>query len=186
MSVVSVMSDLHLEFADIELPGGDILLLPGDIFLAASLKPEVTGGQYFLLKQRAIRFAEEELKKYRYVIHVSGNHENYHECLQASPTIVKRFLKKYAPHAIHLNNKSVDIEGVRFIGSTLWATYGYGTPSAGEIERSMSDFALIKFWSQMFMSKFGTFRGGGYAKPAIWPLADTERYSKPIGFVEKT
>ena len=148
MSVVSVMSDLHLESADIELPGGDILLLPGDIFLAASLKPEVTGGQYFLLKQRAIRFAEEELKKYRYVIHVSGNHENYHECLQASPTIVKRFLKKYAPHAIHLNNKSVDIEGVRFIGSTLWATYGYGTPSAGEIERSMSDFALIKFWSQ--------------------------------------
>ena len=46
MSVVSVMSDLHLEFADIELPGGDILLLPGDIFLAASLKPEVTGNHY--------------------------------------------------------------------------------------------------------------------------------------------
>ena len=45
---------------------------------------------------------------------------------------------------------------------------------------------MIKFWSQMFMSKFGTFRGGGYAKPAIWPLADTERYSKPIGSVEKT
>ena len=34
MSVVSVMSDLHLEFADIELPGGDILLLPGDIQMA--------------------------------------------------------------------------------------------------------------------------------------------------------
>ena len=55
MTTVSVMSDPHLEFADIELPGGDILLLPGDVFIAASLAPKITGGLLLELKQRAIR-----------------------------------------------------------------------------------------------------------------------------------
>ena len=148
MTTVSVMSDLHLEFADIELPGGDILLLPGDVFLAAFLAHDVTGGYPFAARQRAVRFAEEELKKYKHVIHTNGNHEHYHSCLQDSPTFVTRFLKKHAPHATHLHNKAIDIEGVRFIGSTLWATYGYGTPAADRIERDMNDCALIKVWSE--------------------------------------
>jgi predicted phosphodiesterase len=144
MTTVSVMSDLHLEFADIELPGGDILLLAGDVFVAASLRHEVSGGGLFQTKQRAIRFCEEELKKYKHVLHVSGNHEHYHGCVRDTSELIRRFLKKHAPHAVHLNNKSIDIEDVRFIGSTLWATYGHETPAAYKIEWAMNDFDLIK------------------------------------------
>jgi hypothetical protein len=32
------MSDLHLEFADLKLPGGDILILAGDVCEAKNLK----------------------------------------------------------------------------------------------------------------------------------------------------
>src|ERR1700741_3729700 len=36
---ISIMSDLHLEFADLSgLPGGDTLLLAGDIFTAAPMQ----------------------------------------------------------------------------------------------------------------------------------------------------
>ena len=37
---VNVMSDLHLEFADLELPGGDVLILSGDICEAKNVKRE--------------------------------------------------------------------------------------------------------------------------------------------------
>ena len=37
---VNVISDLHLEFDDLELPGGDVLILSGDVCEAKNLKAD--------------------------------------------------------------------------------------------------------------------------------------------------
>ena len=83
---VSVMSDLHLDFADLELPGGDVLILSGDLCEARSIKKDGYNPNMVLLEHerpdrrpdRFYRFLEEECsKKYRETIMVFGNHEHY-------------------------------------------------------------------------------------------------------------
>lgn len=68
---VSVMSDLHLEFEDFKPPGGDILVLAGDICTARHLKTE---GE---LGQRYRDFFEHCAANYNHVLYVPGNHESY-------------------------------------------------------------------------------------------------------------
>ena len=83
---VSVMSDLHIDFADLELPGGDVLILSGDLCEAKSIKKDLYNPNLVLLEHerkdrrpdRYYRFLEEECsKKYCEVIFVFGNHEHY-------------------------------------------------------------------------------------------------------------
>ena len=83
----SVISDLHLEFADLELPGGEVLILSGDVCEAKHVKAEYDvqnimneGGPAngnFKRSDRYTRFFHEECSKYDRVIYVMGNHEHY-------------------------------------------------------------------------------------------------------------
>ena len=47
---VSVMSDLHLDFADLTLPGGDVLILSGDLCEAKSIKKDMYNPNMVLLE----------------------------------------------------------------------------------------------------------------------------------------
>jgi predicted phosphodiesterase len=123
---VSVMSDLHIDFADLELPGGDVLILSGDLCEAKSIKKENYNPNMVLLEHerkdkrpdRYYRFLEEECsKKYREVIYVFGNHEHY------GSTYHKTFehVRPQLPDNIHLLEREVkEIDGVLFLGATLW------------------------------------------------------------------
>ena len=132
---VSVMSDLHLDFADLTLPGGDVLILSGDLCEAKSIKrdlyktPEfmaahpdmkqilVEGGRDDRRIDRYYRFLEEECSKYREVIYVFGNHEHY------GSTYHKTFehVRAQLPSNIHLlENETFELDGVLFLGATLW------------------------------------------------------------------
>jgi Calcineurin-like phosphoesterase len=142
--ICSVMSDLHLEFHDIVLPGGGILLLAGDIFLACALRKERTDSSSAALRKRFTRFAREELSKYKKVFVVLGNHEHYRDVIEEVPGLVRGFLAENAPNATLLDDAAEIYEGVQFVGSTLWATYGAGTPSGPEIGRGMNDCQLIR------------------------------------------
>jgi hypothetical protein len=145
MLQVSIVSDLHLEFSDIELPGGDILVMAGDIFVASRLQGNKTDADSRKLRKRFERFARVELGKYEKSIHVNGNHENYHGCIEDSSKIIKDFLCEFAPNAVNLDNESVVIDGVAFLGTTLWANCGAGDPMAElRIGGCMNDFHLIR------------------------------------------
>jgi metallophosphoesterase superfamily enzyme len=64
---VNLISDLHLEFStDFTLPGGEVLILAGDLCEAKNLKHAKYQDWVF-----------ENLTKYRDVLYVLGNHESY-------------------------------------------------------------------------------------------------------------
>ena len=123
---VSVISDLHLDFADLVLPGGDVLILSGDIFEAKNLKKENYNPEMILLEHerqdrrpdRFYRFLLEECSaKYRKVIMVMGNHEHYR--FQFHKTY--EHIKSQLPDNVHLLEKeSLELDGVLFLGATLW------------------------------------------------------------------
>ncbi|MCX7593140.1 MAG: metallophosphoesterase [Fischerella sp.] len=128
---IHIVSDLHLNFADITLPGGaDLLILAGDI----------TEHRY--VPQHA-RFFQEECTKYPKVLYVFGNHEYYHGYLDATPFLIKAHL----PSNVQvLDNDSVDIGDWTFIGSTLWTDMNRGDPLTRfhlKGARGLHDFKVV-------------------------------------------
>ena len=141
------MSDLHQEYHPMSgLPGGDILFLLGDIWEIFQMLPNKTDSKSRALRKNYIKFIKEELSKYETVLLVKGNHEHYNIFWEDSNKILLGFLKEHDPsgHIKLLDNDSIIIEGVKFIGSTLWATYGYKTINQAAIQVGMPDLHWIK------------------------------------------
>ena len=158
----TVMSDLHLEFHDIALLGGHILLLAGDTLLTAPLREHCNDATSRALRKRFTRFAKEELSKYDKVFVVLGNHEHYREVIEDVPELLREFLAENAPNATLLDNSAEIYEGVQFVGSTLWASYGAGTYAGWEIGRGMNDCKLIQTKAPLTAPSSVGFEGSTY------------------------
>jgi predicted phosphodiesterase len=152
---VSVISDLHLEFADLTLPGGDVLILSGDAMEAKHLNKENYNPEMVLLEHeradqrpdRFYRFMEEECsKKYREVIYVMGNHEHYGFQLQKT----YNQLKSQLPNNVHLlENESYKIDDVTFVGCTLWTDMNKNNAiTMWECSQMMNDYRTIKILNE--------------------------------------
>lgn len=123
---VSVMSDLHIDFADLTLPGGDVLILSGDLCEAESIKKDMYDPNGIMYEHdhsgqrpdRFYRFLKEECsEKYREVIMVMGNHEHYGYQFHKTYDHIKSQL----PSNVHLLEKECyELDGVLFLGGTLW------------------------------------------------------------------
>lgn len=133
---VNVVSDLHLECGYLELPGGDVLVLAGDAFELATAQRDPA---QFKLIQHFLTF---ELQKYRHVVYVMGNHEHYGSVKEQAQASVQALL----PRNVHLlENQSVQINGVLFVGATLWTNLGNSDPIASwHVQRVMTDYRKIK------------------------------------------
>jgi 3',5'-cyclic AMP phosphodiesterase CpdA len=144
---VNVISDLHLEFADLVLPGGDVLILSGDICEAKNLRQDRYSKDLVLLPHeskrpdRYARFFNEECSKYKKVFYVMGNHEHYGY----------KFDKTYdqltdnLPSNVSLLEKQMELyEGVVFIGGTLWTDCNDNDPiTIYTLQQSMNDYRVI-------------------------------------------
>ncbi len=130
-----VLSDLHVEFAAFEPPPVDVdaVVLAGDIALGTEgveLARRWSGG--------------------RPVLFVAGNHEYYRHAL---PALTGELKAAAAGSDVHvLENDEVVLDGVRFLGCTLWSDFM--AAGADELERSMAvggrllnDYGLIA-WSE--------------------------------------
>lgn len=131
------MSDLHLEICDYVIPelntdNETTLILAGDIC------PIVYIWQY-------ADFFKRISKQFRYVIYVPGNHEYYHGNLMFEDSSAKDFLKVNGLNNIYyLNGGSVVIDGVAFIGATLWTNVDNNNPiSAIDLENGLNDYRVI-------------------------------------------
>jgi hypothetical protein len=135
------MSDLHLEFdANLDLPGGDIAILAGDIWLIRHMQDGSDDDH-----RGYEAFCKRQLSKYERVLLTYGNHEPYGALIDDVEPVITAFLAKHAANAQLLINRSVEIDGVAFLGSPLWATCGATSERTRKaIRGGMNDFQLIR------------------------------------------
>ena len=148
------MSDLHLEFADLTLPGGDVLILSGDVCEAKNYKKEHYNPEMVLLEHerkdrrpdRFSRFIEEETRKYKEVIYVMGNHEHYGGQFQKTWNHISTQL----PDNVHLlENATHTIEDVTFVGATLWTDMNKSDPlTLYQIGQMMNDYRQVTMFNE--------------------------------------
>ena len=139
---INLVSDMHLNFADIELPGGDVLIMAGDIIEAGGLRRADNAKRDTFLADRYRRFFKEEMPKYRKVIYIMGNHEHYNNSYDDTADRIRRELPD---NVYFLEQESVQIDDVWFFGATFWTDMHKGNPTSMQIiKQSMNDFKIIK------------------------------------------
>ena len=131
MARLQILSDLHLSQGAFDAPptDADVVVLAGDI-----ARPH-----------EAIAWARRLRKP---VVYVAGNHEFYGARLADVASTLAALAAGSEVHV--LDDAAIVIDGVRFLGSTLWtdfALYGCGDLRAAarvEAVRSMRDFSRIR------------------------------------------
>ena len=134
---IHLLSDLHLEHSHRHPPfvlpstDADIVVLAGDIDNGT----------------RAIDWAEDTFPG-RTVLYVPGNHEYYDAELQPAAAALKA-RAMLSPNVRLLDNDELLIDGVRFLGSTLWTDFALMGPEKmdqviSESRKYVVDFRKIR------------------------------------------
>jgi Icc-related predicted phosphoesterase len=133
---IGLLSDLHFEFYDgdawrdfvacIDVDALDVLILAGDICGASQLTRVLS----------AFCFKEVE------VVYVTGNHEYYRSDFDAVHEVLAR-LDLANLHWLH--NSAVEINGQRFVGTTMWFPHH---PAQTMGTEDLSDFRLIEGFAE--------------------------------------
>lgn len=154
---IALCSDLHLEFSDIELKNtenADVLILSGDIVVAHSLHdhpidkpiPEdaMKPGRNQSAAYKYRGFFERVNAEFPKTILVAGNHEFYHGRFPDAYDWLREEIKNYSN--IHfLDKEQIEIDGVTFVGGTLWTDMNRNDPTTMQlIEGMMNDFRIIR------------------------------------------
>jgi predicted phosphohydrolase len=126
-----VLSDLHLEHAPFTVPevDADVVVLAGDV------APGTAGIEWMFRNLPG-----------RTILHVAGNHEFYGHDL---PGLLPRLRQAARGSDIHvLENDEVVIDGVRFLGCSLWTDFDFAGADQREetmriCERLVNDYKRI-------------------------------------------
>jgi len=138
-----IASDLHLEFGNPFVPtmpgDADVIVCAGDV-LTKGVVPTI---QWFA----------ETIARHIPVVVVAGNHEFYSASLEEGIRDGREFAARF-PNIHFLENQSVDIGEVRFIGCTLWTDFRLGgrdpTFAMEDVAKGMNDYRRIKFQKRPF------------------------------------
>ncbi|MEO3384966.1 metallophosphoesterase [Mesorhizobium sp. CAU 1741] len=129
-----ILSDLHLEYADLPeplvIPDADICVVAGDLCRAPA------NGVHWLAKHVAHAMP---------CVYVAGNHEFYkgsiREGLEDGHATAAGF-----PNIHFLENEALTIDGVSFVGATLWTDYrieGHHRLAMSHARERMNDYRQI-------------------------------------------
>lgn len=158
---VALVSDLHLEFADLDIKntdGADVLVLAGDILTANLLheyeedvvNPAWVGG----LPGRALKayeyrqFLKRCSNEFPHVLYIAGNHEYYNGKWAQTITTLRNECAKF-PNVHFMENDTVVLDEVTFVGGTLWTDMNRGDPLTKQIvDCSMNDYRTIRVESR--------------------------------------
>ena len=148
---IRLLSDLHTEFrlpykthAMSKYCGEKVLVLAGDI--ASGSKNTVDVIKFF----KDLGFP--------HVVYVPGNHEYYGTSVQDFDNKMREKCAKL--NGVHfLNGDSVNIDGVQFVGGTLWTNFGNNPLNIMVAKRMISDFRVINDFTpekamKMFYDQF--------------------------------
>lgn len=131
---VWLFSDLHLEYADLrrplEIPDADACVVAGDLCRAPA---------------KGVQWLAERIAPAMPCVYVAGNHEFYRGYIREGLDDGRNAAAKVA--GVHfLENDSVVIHGVRFIGATLWTDYcleGHHQLAMSHARDRMNDYKRI-------------------------------------------
>ena len=164
---IQLVSDLHLNWGPITLPGGDVLIMAGDIFEASDwrkgIQPATTYYDQFI----------DELKKYQKVLYVFGNHEHYGGDYSKTASILADHLPS---HVTFLENSYTELEGIRFWGATVWTDMDRNNPlTIQAAQGGMNDYNYIK-WKR----KVTQANGHSYWTSDFTPQATSEIHRESL------
>lgn len=155
---ISVASDLHLEFGDLDIQnpdGADVLILSGDILVARDithqdphniLGPEYRSNRYHDFMQRCS-------EKFPHVIYIMGNHEHYNGDFAKTEAHLKDVLG-YLKNVYVLEKEVRVIDNVTFIGGTLWTDMNNSDPlTLYHMKSMMNDFVCVQNSNRMVSYK---------------------------------
>jgi predicted phosphodiesterase len=138
---IQIVSDLHLEFSDINIQntkGADVLILGGDIMLAEKvLRPESDLGIRFrdFLKRVSFQFP--------HVVYIAGNHEFYGGYWKKSLDSLRAACGAH-DNIYFLERDTKIINDVVFVGGTLWTDMNkYDPLTLHAVRDMMNDFRAI-------------------------------------------
>lgn len=135
---ISYASDLHLEHDHNFTINdrGDVLILAGDILPIKHVN-----------KPQYANFFEDMASKFTNILYVPGNHEYYGADLNDI-----HLLKYSLPSTVTvLNNESIIIDGIKFLGGTMWTNLHNNSPLAMiASQQLMSDYKVIKKMGKTF------------------------------------
>lgn len=146
---INYASDLHIEFGRpniaYDFGSGDVLVLAGDITVGERLHPRFHDAQSRKLQARFRKLVEHTTKSYKHVLYVFGNHEYYHGIYNNVRSTVKDVLNSLEAHNWRiLEDDLLNINGVTFIGSTLWTNFNNNSPTVTHFaESGMMDYRCI-------------------------------------------
>jgi len=163
---IKLVSDLHLEFSDVDINNNqncDLLILGGDILIAQDLHDHprqswVESKQYLwkdgdMRPERSDRFRnflDRCSNNFPHVIYVAGNHEFYHGKWYATIDYLREECSHW--HNIYFLEKDVKvIDGLPFLGCTLWSDLNHRNPHTMHMVSSMlNDHRLIRHDKQNY------------------------------------
>jgi Icc-related predicted phosphoesterase len=154
---LSLVSDVHLEFSFYDIRNtqkADGLILSGDIMLSQELHDSDPNGENLYSPysvptkhQRASdyrRFLKQCSEEFEFVCAIAGNHEFYNGKWVLGLDYLREEYAKY-PNIHFLENNTVKINDVTFIGATLWTNMNKHDPiTMHAIKNMMNDFRLIR------------------------------------------
>lgn len=152
---VAYCSDLHLEFGKIKLENtenADLLILAGDIAVARHVGFNMT--RYEMTRNGGLNgvlfdFFRNVSEQFPQVIYVVGNHEHYSYDFNRTVNTLKDNLKVF-PNITLLDKESLTLDGVTFVGGTMWTDMNNEDPlTMWHVGQRMNDFREISDSSKM-------------------------------------
>ena len=153
---IALVSDAHLEFGDLSFANdqnADVLILAGDILIAKDLHDYGRNDAVLPLQQWSNRyqrvlayrkFLEECSAAFKHVLWVAGNHEFYHGKWFETLDILKNEAS-YFSNVTFMENTTVDIDGYKFIGASMWTDANKQDPLTKlHLESVLNDYRMIK------------------------------------------
>lgn len=172
---IALGSDLHLEmgtFTPTNPDNADVLILAGDILVAQDLHDhpaDATVVSALGRRQASARAYREFMaaasQAFPRVIVIAGNHEFYHGRWVQALDILRAEYSQF-PNVYFLENDVHEIEGIRFLGATLWTDLRRADPVVvNSVRDAMNDYSVIRH------------DGNGYRRISPWDTMARHRAS---------
>lgn len=150
-TLIHHFSDVHFEINGYDLkflrnmPGGDVLIMNGDIHCAKYFKENANDATARSAKRGMLRLGEKLFSQYKKVIHVMGNHEHYGGVIEDSASIFREFYKSQRFYNVHvLENDVIEHNDIVFVCATLWTDCNKRNPlDMYNVNKGMNDYYTI-------------------------------------------